>query len=343
VNDHAPDPSWDVITFAPHQGRRGPRWLFALVGLALGLALGLAYTWYLNPVQYYDVDPVDLHPAYKEKWILAVAAAYRLDGDLDRAQSRLSGLDDSHVGQTVADLTARYIQEGRSATRVRALAALADALGARNDDMLIYLATPEPTLALPPTQTSTPTDTPTPTRTPIPTHTPTPTRTASATPTPTSTQTPTPKPTSTRHPTPTGPPPYSLDERQRICQDSPRTPYIEIVVQTREGVGLPGVEIWVSWGSDSDRFVTGLKPELGLGYADFDMVPDQTYAVAVGEPTLYVADDLRAAPCLPGEGDSPLTSWRLIVSATSAALTPTASATPTAPATSTPTPTRDFP
>jgi hypothetical protein len=136
-----------------------------------------------------------------------------------------------------------------------------------------------------------------------------------------------------------------LHERQRICQDSPRNPYIEIVVQTREGVGLPGIEIWVSWGGGSDRFVTGLKPELGLGYADFDTAPDQTYAVAVGEPTLYVANDLRATICLPGEGDSPLASWRLIVFATNAALTPTASATPTVPPipTATPTPTRDIP
>ena len=140
--------SWEPIG-----GSRRPRWLFLLIGLALGLALGLAYTWQLSPVQFYDTDPVDLHPYYKQRWTLLVAAAYRQDGDLDRTMARLAGLDDPQISQTVAELTAHYIETGKSATRIRALAALSDALGARTDDMLIYLETPEPTLFFTPTAT----------------------------------------------------------------------------------------------------------------------------------------------------------------------------------------------
>ena len=175
-------------TTTPGKRRRLPRWSYPLLGIALGLAVGLFYTWVVNPVQFYDTDPVDLRPLHKETWIQLVAAAYRQDGDLDRAYTRLAGLEDASIGQTVADITERAIQSGRPAARIRALAALADALGARTDPMMIYLATPEPTLFYtatppPPTPTyspsSTPTGTPTPTSTP--TRTPTRSRTRTAT------------------------------------------------------------------------------------------------------------------------------------------------------------------
>jgi hypothetical protein len=322
------DPALEEGFFEPDARRRYPWWLFLLIGLALGLAVGLGYAWGLNPVQFYNTDPVDLRPQHKETWMLLVAATYRQEGDLDRALARLAGLDDPQIGQTVAALTERYMQAGNPATQVRALAALADALGARSTNMLIYLATPEPTLFFsptpePPTAIPSATSTATPTR--VPTTTPTPQ------PTPTATPTVTPRPTLTRHPTPTSPPPYYLEAQERLCQSDRGAPRIEIFVQTQAGAGIPGSEIWVTWSGGADRFVTGLKPEIGLGYADFDMAPGVAYAVAVGEPGLQVVRGLSAEPCLPGEGDSPLASWRLTIVATSDALTPTPTRTPTAP------------
>jgi hypothetical protein len=346
------DPDLEELSFEPERRRRWPGCLVLLIGLALGLAAGLGYTWGLNPVQFYNTDPVDLRPQYKETWILLVAAAYRQDGDLDRALSRLAGLDDPQIGQTVADLTEEYIAAGKSATRVRALVGLADALGARTPPMLVYLVTPEPTpfftptpppptatVTPSPTATATATPTPTPTATPTVTRTPaiTPTVTSTATRTPTAT--PTPRPTATRRPTATPVPPYTLEERQRICPSPGNTPRIQVFVQTEEGAGLPGSEVWVTWSGGVDRFITGLKPEIGLGYADFDMVPGIVYAVAVGDPTQQIASGLRAEACPSGEGGLPLSSWRLVITASSAAFTPTPTPTPTSPPTLTPTPT----
>lgn len=338
------DPDEEGEFLKPQRGRRSRRWLSLLIGLALGLGLGLGYAWGLDPVQFYNTDPADLRPEHKETWILLVAAAYHQDGDLDRALSRLAGLNDPQIGQTVADLTVRNIQAGKPATRNRALAAMADALGARTDQMLIYLATPQPTAfytptPMPPTPTATPpplpTDTLTPTDTPEPTDTPTATPTTSPTPT----ATPTIRPTLTQRPTATSIPPYYLERRQRICQTDSETPRIEIFVQTEEGAGIPGSEVWVTWEGGVDRFITGLKPEIGLGYADFDMTPNMFYAVAIGVPTLQVVGGLRAEPCLPGEGDSPLASWRLTIVATSDVFAPTPTVSPTAPPTLTATPT----
>ncbi len=352
------DPAFEDLGQETDQRRTWPRWLFLVLGLGLGLALGLTYTWVLNPVQFYNTDPVDLRPQYKETWIQLVAAAYRQDGDLDRAMGRLSGLDDSQIGRTVAGITTQAINSGKPATRIRALAALADALGARTAEMMIYLATPAPTLfftatPLPPTATGTapPTPSESPSATPTPPPTPTPTRTPTVTPTA--------RPTVTRRPTATRPPPFYVERRQRICQPEQGSPQIEIVVQTEEGAGISGAEIWVMWTGGVDRFVTGLKPEKGLGYADFEMSPDVIYDVAVGDPSLKVVTGLRPDRCDPGEGESAIASWRLTVIATEDAFTPTPTPrvtpgqtatrtgtarpstgnTPTATATATPTPT----
>jgi len=344
--------------FEFREGARWPRWRFLFLGLLFGLAAGLGYSWGLSPVQFYDTDPVDLRPQHKETWVLLVSAAYRQDGDLDRALSRLAGLNDPQIGQTVSRLAERDIQAGKSALRIRALVALADALGARTDVMMIYLATPEPTMLFTPTpRPPTPTSTPFPTPTDTPSPTPIPTATRTATPTPTATRTR--QPTATRQPTVTPQPPYFLEQRQRICEPDQETPHIEITVQTKEGAGIPGSEIWVTWSGGADRFTTGLKPEIGLGYADFDMTPGLVYAVAVGDPTLPVVDLLRAEPCFPSQDDSLLASWRLVIVATSEAFTPTptptrtsipsplVTATPspaaTATSTSTPTPTSRIP
>ena len=302
------------------QRRHWPRWIFLLLGLTVGLTLSLTYTWVVNPVQYYNTDPVDLRQQYKETWITLIAAAYRQDGDLDRALSRLAALEDPQIGRTVADLTEREIDAGKPATRVRALTGLSDALGARTEKMMIYLATPTPVL---PTHTATPlplpSNTPTASATPTPTASATPTLTASATPT----DTPTPRPTITRRPTATRPPPYIVESRQRICQSSRPEPHIQIVVQTKDGAGIPGSEIWVTWTGGADRFLTGLKPDLGLGYADFDMTPGVVYAVAVGDPAPPIVSGLSAETCRRGEGGSSLASWRLVIVATDQAFTPT--------------------
>ena len=42
---------------------------------------------------------------------------------------------------------------------------------------------------------------------------------------------------------------------------------------------MPGVEILITWEGGAENFFTGLKPELGNGYADYLMTPDITYTV----------------------------------------------------------------
>jgi hypothetical protein len=54
---------------------------------------------------------------------------------------------------------------------------------------------------------------------------------------------------------------------------------LRIYIRDRLGVGVPGVEIAISWPGGKDRLFTGFKPEIDPGYADFQMEPDEIYRI----------------------------------------------------------------
>jgi len=87
-----------------------------------------------------------------------------------------------------------------------------------------------------------------------------------------------------------------------------------VVVQDENGEGVPGVEVWLTWSDGADRAVTGLKPDRGPGYADFDVDPEVAYTVSVGQLGMPLVTGLRAEPCpVEEEGESFTGSWRLVL------------------------------
>jgi hypothetical protein len=251
------------------------------LGVALGLALGLTISWGLWPVQIINADPVDLRAAPREDYLVLIGQAYTADGNLSSARQRLATLGEWGRAQAVADLAARYAAEGREQSSVGALVALAEAL---SGSVVVGQPTVTPSAtvaqALPtPSVTSAPTTTPTPPRTP----------------------------TATLPPTPR--PPIRLVKSERICSGAGRPGHILVYVQDQQGVGLPNVEIRVSWATGEDRFFTGLKPEVDPGYADFEMQAGVTYQVRVGGVGSEVADGISADPCA---GDEGAAAWRVV-------------------------------
>ena len=259
-------------------------WIGLALGMVVGLALGLAYSWGIDPLVYYDTDPADLRADLKQDYFVLIAVSYNLTGDLARAQARLSTLDEAGTPRALADLADRMYRAGSDAQVVRALALLAHALGAPSEAAVAYLPTGTPTV----------TPTPTLTRTPLPTTPPT------ATPTATPTTTPTPEAT----PTPDVRPPYRVVESTLACDDLDVVGVLQIFVQDAEGRGLANVEVQVDWDGGRDRFFTGLKPEVDLGYADFQMSPGQVYDVVVWGTQ---AGDISTEGCPSGPA-----SWRLV-------------------------------
>jgi hypothetical protein len=284
--------------------------------------MGLLWSWVLAPVEYVDMAPGTLREDFKDQYRLTIALAYMANPDLARAQARLQLLQDPDPAAALSALAQRALADGQPDQSVRALADLASV--ANNPPASLPSAvpltqfptpTPSPTLfvtSVPTaTLTTTPTLTPTLTATPILSITAganlsvTATARPSRTPTPTST----PFPTATATPTPGNP--YVLDRRSLICDAAISGPLLIVRTADDQGRGVPGVEVVVTWSDGEDHFFTGLKPEFGLGYADFRMTLDVLYSLRLVGGS-QVITDLLAAECETEEGQRIMGSWELI-------------------------------
>jgi hypothetical protein len=265
-----------------------------LAGFVIGLTLGLLYTWVINPIPLTETTPAALNPHDKEIYTVLIAAAYVADEDLDRAHSRLAKLEYADTETTIVSLAERYINEGRDARDIRALARLADALGGTSAAMRPFIATQTPTSTLTPTPTPQP-------------PTPTPTQVVRVTATPT--VTPTPRRASTAEAV------EALGVVQSTALCDPNTDgLLRVYVRDSKGNGVPGVQILVNWPGGEDRFFTGFKPEVDLGYADFEMEPDEIYQVELVDVESDTLEEIGAGltdlcPDIPSDVQP---SWQIV-------------------------------
>ena len=295
------------------------RW-YLLTGFVIGILLGVAIAWLIIPREYQDTSPASLRRNFKDEYRAMIAAAYVADGNLPRAKARLDLLQDGDAVRTLAEQAQRTLAEGRSPHQAQALGLLAVALGQG---------------APPPAGTSLPVGSPSPgqsitasaaataasSATSLPTGPVNPSPTALASPSPAgSSQTPaltstlitngTPLPSRTV--TPTSQAPLVLKDRTFVCDQSLAGPLLQVVVE-KNGQPVPGVEAVVRWEGGEDHFFTGVKPELGLGYADYTMLPGLEYTLQLagsGQPV----PDLSAAECETQGGSRYWGSWRLAFS-----------------------------
>jgi hypothetical protein len=81
----------------------------------------------------------------------------------------------------------------------------------------------------------------------------------------------------------------------------------------QEGEQQPNVELLLRWNEGEDRAVTGLKPEIGMGYGDFVVAAGQSYQVAVIGIESEVAQGIMVDKCI-GEGveEGQIASWEVV-------------------------------
>jgi hypothetical protein len=96
-----------------------------------------------------------------------------------------------------------------------------------------------------------------------------------------------------------------------VCDQQLAEPLIQVRVLDASGNEVPGAEILVVWDTGQDRFFTGLKPELGEGYADFTMTPGTTYTVQLAQADIPVTG-IQSEECTNEEGDTFAGSWLLV-------------------------------
>lgn len=74
---------------------------------------------------------------------------------------------------------------------------------------------------------------------------------------------------------------YSIVEEQNICENASEAPLLKLFVLDSEGLAASGIRLLLkSEGGDVDTF-TGLRPELGVGYAEFDLFPGEQYVLVI--------------------------------------------------------------
>ena len=263
-----------------------------------------------------------LDAGYREEWVRMVAWAYSLNGDWERTQTRLLNLPEVEVRNTATDVLERAANEGHSIEILQRLAELAAAYGASSPGVAIYAqggALPEPSPVGRASSTPRATETP---RVPTPTATSRPTLTPTATPSSSLTDT----------------VPVRVISQTLSCQSKPvvavsLTLSRTIEVRGREVseiVGQPMREFWLIWNEGADRAITGFRPDLGLGYADFNVEPGRAYNLYLDSPYGIPVSTFQVEPCPPDEGTGWVSRYLMVQEEVAPELEATATPTSTA-------------
>jgi hypothetical protein len=283
--------------------KRGPWYL--LTGVILGVALGMLVGWSIAPVEYVDTTPSTLRSDFKDQYRYMIAAAYSATGNLERARARLELLADVDSVKALGDQAQRMLAANTAQEVVRSVADLSQALQ----------GSPAATTAFPSPQPVTPSNDPTlistispasstePSTVPPAQGTDTPDAGISATPegpstTPISTATLRPAPTPTRTPGA----PFGLTNQAPFCEAT-QPGLLQVSLQDANGEPAAGVELVVTWLGGEEHFFTGLKPELGNGYADFVMSPNVEYALSLSGGSVRVTG-LSSSVCTAEDGSA---------------------------------------
>jgi hypothetical protein len=270
------------------------------VGLILGLALALAYTWIIDPLVLRNAAPGDLSPAAQQQYVAAAALEYGATGDLQRAVARLIEANpEADPFQLAAETACQLIRGGQvdslnDVAAIRYLRAIYEPQGYTADCDVTAFNTPIPITIVPPTATMTFT----PSLTPFPSKTPTKAIQAPPAATPI---------------VPNAGPSAGGDFQAVLVEaycDPASSGLLEVYVRDEAGGPVAGIPIQVV---DSSRqaalFYTGLKPERGLDYADFQMTAGASYRVGIAEGGL-LSSTLDAIPC---DTAGTLNSYRVVL------------------------------
>lgn len=262
---------------------RFPLSLQIILALLVGLGLGLAYAWFIFPVKSVNASPSILRTDFKNQYRAVIAAAYLSSHDLGRARARLALLGDSDSVQALSAQAQQMLAAGEPFDRIRSVAQLASdlqqgsvAIPATNthtpiaSEVFNSTETSQPNVEAPTSEDAV---------TAIPTN---------GTETPLVVASPTPRPT--RTPIPRTGKPFELVGQDSVCDTTLPTGLLQIVLMDARDRQVPAVEIIVTWDGGEDRFFTGFKPEVGDGYADFQMEEGIIYSVRVVEGGAPVPD-----------------------------------------------------
>jgi hypothetical protein len=268
-----------------------------LLALLAGLGLGLVYSWVISPLGVSSAEPITLRADFKDQYRSAIAAAYAATGNLPRARARLALLGDSNSVEALNGQAQRMQANNQSFERADQVVALALVLDESTSGANgAPAATPTAELADQSENIVTETSPPSSAEVPLDlTETPqiidTQTLVIESTSRPTSTATPVPGK------------PFALTGQETICDSNLPAGLLQVLVLNSNRRQIAGVEIDITWEGGKESFFTGLKPELGNGYADYSMTPDVTYSIQLARGS-DVAFGITAPTCQSSAGEA---------------------------------------
>ena len=285
--------------------------LACFLAIIAGLGVGLAYAWAIAPLRYVDTAPNTLRSDFKDQFRTLIASAYSSDHNLDRARARLALLGDADPLEALTAQAQRMLASGAAFQAVQQVAGLASDLQAgqastRPASTLAQIA--QSTAAPSATTMSSPTSATQAIISPPTTTATEPTPTEAVTPTSVF-DTPTARPTRTPLPTPSAP--FELVSQTQVCSPNLTTGLMQISVLDQHRHQMPGVEIDISWAGGEESFFTGLKPEIGDGYADYLMQAGVVYSLRIGRSGDLVPN-LTAPSCPDTGGQTYLGGLKLV-------------------------------
>lgn len=269
-----------------------------LLALVVGIGLGLVYAWVIQPRGVTNADPSTLRADFKEQYRSAIAAAYAANRMLPRAEARLQLLKDSGPVEALNAQAQQMLARGESARAADQVAALARALKGEPGETSPASNPSTPLVAIMEKTSAPVTSFPLSESTLILTETPSTVLTEETQPALASS---TPRPTST--PVPTQPVPFKLAGQDEVCDPNLPDGLLQVLVVGSNRKQMAGMEIGITWEDGEEKFFTGLKPEVGNGYADFIMTPEVAYSVQLVSGS-DIAAGLIAPTCQDPGGES---------------------------------------
>ena len=273
-----------------------------LLALLAGIGLGLVYAWVISPTRVVDSEPAALRADFKDHYRSAIAAAYGATGDLARAQARLSLLGDSDSIEALNAQAQRMLASGQLFDEADQVAALASALDQNGVDIPtstpITQSTDNPTNTVNTVSALTSTFPASVSTSEVPVQL---TETPQAIETQTTSIAATPRPTRTFIPTAGAP--FELTGQESVCDPNLPDGLLQVLVFNSNRRQMPGIEILITWEGGAESFFTGLKPELGNGYADYVMTADVIYTLQLKSGS-DIASGLTAPTCQTPSGEA---------------------------------------
>ncbi len=263
---------------------------YLLTAFLLGITLGLVYAWVISPTAEVDTHPSSLREDYKDIYRALIARAFQANNNLPRAEARLALLGDESPSLALAAQAQRFLAEGGDLETAKVLANLSSALQMANQ--------PDPpadaTLAATPSPGGPITATVGISSTPVVQGTVVPGNLESS-----------------PSPTATAAPPFIVQDSSPICDPTLGDSLIQVFATNASGEGIPGVAVLVTADDgQQEQFFTGLKPELGFGYADFEAEPGIRYQLETSESGI-LASDIEIPQCENESGDEYWGSWEI--------------------------------